>query len=269
VTSASILEAIEASKRLFDRGDIDSAMRILDPYHGERAADLQRGSVAAHAVALDGRSAADAVMILTPHLDEPRGLDLVGLSHYHAAITDQTGTLSEAVGECTTASRSDFSDPCWEADNTLHIGMIQQAQGSYDIAEAYLHAAHRTAEGCPTQRAFTAFHLGMDARARGDDAAALTLFEESLDIRRSIEVWLPTSLIAVAETLRGSRPQQAIKLIDEAVDVARALRVRRPLALALRARGTLEQRPADLEEALELAEVLGDLTLSGSLRRTP
>ncbi len=266
MSNASVLEAVRASKRLFDRGDVDAAVRVLDDHHGETAADLQRGSVAAHAVALDGRAASDAMAILTPHLDEPRALDLVGLSQYHAAMTGGSHTLSEAVSECMTASRSEFADPCWKTDNTLHIGMIQQAQGSHDIAEAYLRDAYQSAEGCRTERAFAAFHLGLDARARGDDEAALTLFEESLDIRQAIDVWLPFSLIAVAQALRPSRPHEAAKLNDEAVEIARMLRVRRPLTLALQARGTAGALRADLEEALELAIALGDRKLEVSLR---
>lgn len=95
----------------------------------------------------------------------------------------------------------------------------------------------------------------------------MPLLEEALHIRRtnSLDARVPETLVALAEALEDSQTEQATKLADEAVERARDLRVRRPLALALGATGRIHRRRADLEEALDLADRLGDLRLRDAL----
>ncbi len=262
MSNPQVLEAIAASQRLLDRGDIDAALRVLEDHHSD-VADLQRGSIAAIGVLLDGRDPNDAVSVLTPHLENPRALDLVGLAHYHAAITAGTHTLAEAAGECAAASRMEFDQDCWRAENALHIGVIQQRQGSYDIAEVYLRDAYGNGDRCPGVRVTAAKHLGLDSSARGDESGALMLLEESIDVARlnRLDAAIPHSLLALAELVQTSRPERAEKLIEEAVDIARSVQCRRPLAVALLARGRLEQHRADLDEARRLATLIDDHAL--------
>lgn len=264
-----VVEAIGASQRLCNRGDLAAAARVLDPFTGDRLADLQRGAVAAEAVLLDGSDPTEVESILTPHLDEGRALDLIGLGHFHSAITTGARTLSEAVGECTSASRLSFETPGWKAANLLHIGMIQQAFGSHDIAEMYLRDAYSQADDCPSERAFAALHLGLDAIARGNETAGIQLIESALDSRRlhSIDVRLPETLLALAGAVGEVRPEEAEKLADEAVELGRALRVGRPLALALKMSGQLHGTRTELEEARHIANRIGDTKLLGEIVR--
>ncbi len=263
----SVVEAIEASQRLCDRGDLGAATRALDPFIGDRLADLQRGAVAAEAVLLDGADPGVVESILTPHLDEGRALDLIGLGHFHSAVTTGAHSLSEAVGEFTSASRLTFDSKCWKVASMLHIGVAQQALGSHDIAEMYLRDAHRQAEGCPAEQALAALHLGLDSLARGDSDSGIRLIEVALDIRRfrSIDVRVPETLVILAEAIEETRPEEAEKLAGEAVDLGRALGVRRPLALALTTSGRLRHRRRELEEARAIADRTGDAKLREKL----
>jgi hypothetical protein len=207
------------------------------------------------------------VTILTPHIDTGRGLDLIGTAHYHAAITTGAHTLPEAIGECTAASRMTFDHPRWKAANLLHIGMIQQRQGSHDIAAIYLEDAHRKSQDWPAERATAAHHLGLDAAARGDETSAVRYLDEGLELRRlnALTAWIPGSLLALAEVLEGATSDRAGKLIDEAVEIARSLRIRRPLALALLASGRHHARPMELAEARAMAAALDDRALLSRL----
>lgn len=263
MNSASALEAITVSQRLLDRGELGAARAVLDDHPNSASIELQRGAIAAEAVWLDGGDPAQAVAILTPHIGTGRGLDLIGRAHYHSAITTGDHTLSEAVGECTSAGRLPFGHPEWRVANLLHIGMIQQRQGSHDIALVYLQDAHAQSEGWPAQRAAAALHIGLDAGARGDDATAVRLLEESLDLRRlnALTASIPASLLALADILDDPRSDRVGKLIDEAVEIGRSLPVRRPLAHALLASGRHRERPSELNEARAIAAELGDRRL--------
>ncbi len=263
MSTESAREAIAASQRLLGRGELGAARAALEAHIGERPVDLESGAIAAEAVLLDGGDPEDAVAILTPHVETGRALDLIGLAHYHAAITTGDHTLPEAIGECTSASRASFDHPRWKAANLLHIGMIQQRQGSHDLAAVYLRDAYTQSSDWPSERAAAAHHLGLDAGARGDDDTAVRLFEESLDLRRleTLTAAIPESLLALAEAVAGSASERIGKLIDEAVEVARSLRVRRPLALALLASGRHHRRPSELTEAHAIATAIGDRRL--------
>jgi hypothetical protein len=259
----SALEAIAASQRLLDRGELGAALAVLADHIGSRPVDLQCGAIAADAVLLDGGDPTDAVTVLVPHIDTGRALDLIGLSHYHSAITTRANTLAEAIGECTSASRLPFDHPRWKVANLLHIGMVQQRQGSHDIAAVYLHDAYAHSEAFPSERASAAHHLGLDAGARGEVSAAVRFLEESLDLRRlnKLTASIPESLLALADALDGSQRDRAGKLIDEAVEIARSMRVGRPLAVALSASGRHHVRPSELDEARSIAVDLGDRLL--------
>lgn len=256
-------EAVVASQRLLDRGELAAAQAVLEGHLGDARVELQRGAIAAEAVWLDGGDAGMAVAILTPYIDGGRALDLIGTAHYHAAITTADHTLSEAVGECTSASRLPFDLAEWRTANLLHIGMIQQRQGAHDIAFVYLQDAYTQSEDWPSERATAALHLGLDADARGDEATAVRFIEESLDVRRlaAQTAAIPASLLALAAVVSDSRFDRAGKLIDEAVEVGRSLRVRRPLAHALFASGRHHRRRAELHEARTIAAELGDRIL--------
>lgn len=257
------LEAITASQRLLDRGELGGARAVLEDHLGERLVTLQSGAIATEAVLLDGGDPGEAVAILTPHIETGRGLDLIGTAHYHAAITTGAHTLPEAVGECTSASRMAFDHPRWKAANQLHIGMIQQRLGSHDIAAVYLQDAYTGSADWPSERAAAAHHLGIDAAARGDDATAVRLLEEAVDLRRlnTLTASVPGSLLALADTLGDTASDRVGKLIDEAVEVSRSLRVRRPLARALLASGQHHGRDSELDEARAIAAELGDRAL--------
>jgi hypothetical protein len=263
VSSQSALEAITASQRLLDRGELGAARAVLDNYLGDRSVDLQYGAIVTESVLSDGGDPAEAVAILTAHVDTGRGLDLIGTAHYHAAITTGAHTLPEAIGECTAASRLSFDHPRWKAANLLHIGMIQQRQGSHDIATIYLEDAYRRSQDWAAERAPAAHHLGLDAAARGDEATAVRYLEEGLELGRlnALRASIPGSLLALAEALESSTSDRVGKLIDEAVEIARSLRVRRPLARALLASGRHHVRPLELAEARALAADLGDTAL--------
>ena len=256
-------QAIAASQRLLDRGELGAALAVLDGHLGDRSVDLQCGSIAAAEVLWDGGDPGAALTMLAPHIETGRALDLIGLTHYHAAITTGDHTLSEAIGECTSASRMPFGLPRWKTANLLHIGMIQQRLGSHDIAAVYLEDAYAQSDEWPSDRAAAAHHLGLDAAARGDDDTAVRLLEESIDLRRlsTSTAWLPTSLLALAEVLGDASSDRVEKLIDEAVEIARNLRIRRPLALALLASGRHHVRASELAEARSIAERLGDRQL--------
>ncbi len=263
MSSESALEAVAASQRLLDRGELGAALAVLDGHVGNRSADLQCGAIATAAVLFDGGDPEDAVMMLTPHIDSGRALDLIGMAHYHAATTTGDHTLSEAIGECTSASRMAFDHPRWKTANLLHVGMIQQRLGSHDIAAVYLQDAHAQSRHSPPERSAAALHLGLDAAARGDDATAIRFLEQSLDLRRlnRLTAAIPSSLLALADALGDSASDRTAKLIDEAVEVARSLRVRRPLALALLASGQHHGRHSELLEARAIATDLGDRAL--------
>jgi hypothetical protein len=260
VNSQSALEAVTASQRLLDRGELGAARAVLDGHLGDRSVDLQCGAIAVEAVLMDGGDPAEAVTVLAPHIETGRGLDLIGAAHYNAAITTGAHTLGEAVGECTAASRLSFDQSQWKAANLLHIGMIQQRQGSHDIAAVYLEDAYHRSREWPAEQAAAAHHLGLDAAARGDGDTAVRLLEECLDLRRlhMLNMSIPGSLLALADALGDAAVDRAGKLIDEAVDIARSLRVRRPLARALLASGRHHARPSELAEARAIAADLGD-----------
>lgn len=269
MTGGDTHEAIAASQRLLDRGELGAAFAVLEGQSRDREVELQCGAVAATAVLLDGGDPEDALTMLAPHIETGRALDLIGLTHYHAAITTGDHTLSEAVGECTSASRLTFDHPRWRTANLLHIGMIQQRMGSHDLAAVYLQDAYDQSDDWPSEHATAAHHLGLDAAARGDEDTAVRLIEESIALRRlgSSTAWLPMSLLALAETLGEPATDRVGKLIDEAVDVASTLRVRRPLALALLASGRRHDRPSELIEARSIAERLGDRMLLALIDR--
>jgi len=267
VISRSVLEAITVSQRLLVRGELGAAWAVLGDHVADPAVDLQCGAIATEAVLLDGGDPAAAETILTPHIETGRALDLIGAAHYHAAITTGSHTLPEAIGECMSASRMSFDHPQWKAANLLHIGMIQQRQGSHDIAVSYLQDAYEQSADWPSERSAAAHHLGRDAAARGDEAAAVRLLEEALDLRRldTLTAWIPASLLALADALGDARSDRVGKLIDEAVEIARSLRVRRPLARALLASGQHHMRPRELAEARAIAAELGDRALLSAI----
>ena len=258
MSSESALEAITVSQRLLDRGELGAARAVLDDLLGDRSVELQCGAIAAEAVLLDGGDPTEAETILTPHIETGRALDLIGKAHFHAAITTGDHALSEAIGECTSASRMSFDHPRWKAANLLHIGMIQQRQGSFDIAAVYLQDAYVASKDWPSERASAAHHLGLDASARGDEATAVRYLEEALDLRRlsTVTAWIPASLLALADTLGDPASDRVGKLIDEAVEVARSLRAR-----AGRASGRHHMRQSELDEARAIATELDDHTL--------
>ena len=267
MSSEATHEAVAASQRLLDRGELGAALAVLDGHFGDRSADLQCGAIAATAVLWDGGDPETALTMLAPHIDTGRALDLIGLTHYHAAITTGDHTLSEAIGECTSASRLSFDLPRWKTANLLHIGMIQQHLGSHDIAAVYLEDAYTQSADWPSDRAAAAHHLGLDAAARGDDDTAVRLLEESIDLRRlsTATAWLPASLLALAEALGAPASDRVGKLIDEAVEIARTLPVRRPVARALLESGHHHNRPSELVEARAIAEELGDRNLLAAI----
>lgn len=267
MSSPPVLEAVTVSQRLLLKGELGAARAVLVDHVGDPTIDLQCGAIATEAVLLDGGDPAEAETILTPHVEAGRALDLIGAAHYHAAITTGSHTLSEAIGECTSASRMPFDHPRWKAANLLHIGMIQQRQGSHDIAAIYLQDAYERSADWPFERSTAAQHLGQDAAARGDESLAVRLLEEALDLRRlsTLTAWIPASLLALADALDDARSDRAGKLIDEAIEVARNLRVRRPLACALLASGRHHMRPAELDEARALASELGDRALLSAI----
>lgn len=141
--------------------------------------------------------------------------------------------------------------------------MVQQRQGSHDIAAVYLHDAYAHSETFPSERASAAHHLGLDGGARGEDSTAARFLEESLDLRRldNLTASIPASLLALADAVDESQRDRAGKLIDEAVEIARSLRVRRPLAVALCASGRHHVRPSELAESRSIAVDLGDRLL--------
>lgn len=270
MSGESAFEAIAASQRLLDRGELGAATAVLDRHPGDRSVDVQRGAVAASAVLLDGADPTDAVSILAPHIDTGRALDLIGIVHYGAAVTTGDHTLAEAIGECTSASRMTFDHARWAAANLVHIGVIQQRLGSHDIAAVYLQDAYDRSTDWPSERAAAAHHLGLDAAARGDEAAAVRLIEEALDLRRleMLTAAIPESLLALARTLDDSQADRVEKLIDEAVEVARSLGVRRPLAQALLASGRYHERAPEIAEARSVADTLGDRMLLSASHET-
>ena len=262
--SSSVQDAVVASRVRCDAGDLISALELLEPHRGDTEADLQAAAVLTTSVFFEGTDPAEVDAAVTDHGDHPRSLDLKGLARYYAEMTHGSRELSPALSLCLLASRGDFQSPCWRADNRFHLGLIQQAMGSHDLAVMYLEEA-ATVDGCPHTRAFATRHLGMDAELRGDRDGARLLLAESLALRRrhGIDLYLPFSLIACAEL--SDDPEAAQAMLGEAVTVARSLGLTRPLALSLchRARATGDHEV--LAEARALAERIGHEHLIGAI----
>lgn len=249
--------AISASGEMLRAGDLLGAAEALQGHAGDRLADLQSALVHATSVFFLNTSLDMLEATVAAHIDDPRALDLLGLGAFYAQSWHAAPVLSDALNQCTAASRSRFTDACWQADNQLHIGMIQQAMGYHDLAEIYLRQAYGAADSCPEVGASAARRLGFDALARGVEEAALELFETSLALRREagLTLYLPFSLISVAEHLED--PGAAARLASEAVDTARVVGLERSLAVALYGAGKVLGDRSLVVESNERAQAIG------------
>lgn len=262
--NSAVQDAVNASRVRCDAGDLIGALELLEPHRGDTEVDLQAAAVLATSVFFEGTDPAEVDAAVADHGDQPRSLDLKGLARYYAEVTHGSREFSPALTLCLLASRGDFESPCWRADNRFHLGLIQQAMGSHDLAVMYLEEA-AAVDGCPRTRAFATRHLGTDAELRGDRDGARLLLAESLALRRrhGIDLYLPFSLIACAEL--SDDPVAAQAMLGEAVTVARSVGLARPLALSLFHRGRATGNHEELAEALALAERNGHEQLSRAI----
>lgn len=261
--------AIRASDGLFRSGDLIGAADLVSSFTGDLGPDLYLAAIQTAMVYFSNTPSDVVSMTLAAHLDHPRAIDLLGLAGFHQTSWTGSNDLSGPLNQCVTAGRGDFANPCWKADNRLHIGTIQQTQGYHDLASIYLQESYDMAADHPGVRASAARRLGIDASARGDEETAQRYFEESVSLRRSqeITIWLPFSLLSLAEAVGSRDREYSRRLSLEAVDTARLVGLRRSLALALHNAGKLNRDRSLVAESHELATAIQLIPLAETTHR--
>jgi hypothetical protein len=241
---AQIPDVLQASEQALYAGKFDAAVAPLraalaaDPAPDDRLRLLLQQMRVHQTQRLSGKISPDeasvsaAVKALTPGIQDPALLGLVGLrettSDYFERLTrDQTSEVM-TLQPVYRAAAGRLTDPCMRAEAQFFVGLMPQIAGDPAASGPPLAEALRiaTAGHCDLEVSYVLRHQAVERDAAGDKVRARDLMAESLAIRQRVgfQVFVPYSLLSLADAEQAVGEAEAARgHRQEALDLARKL----------------------------------------------
>jgi predicted ATPase/DNA-binding SARP family transcriptional activator len=204
------------------------------------------------------------------------------LAHFEAALAlghPETAVLHEAIGDLQTlqgeyeAALASYETAVAQsgAEHVVRLeqklGHVHQRRGECELAESHLQAALANAQ-LPGERAYLLADCGYTAYQRGNQAHALALAQEALELAETaddttalMQTLNVLGMLARAQAdLTGARHylQRSLAVAENVRDVARQTAVLNNLALVETAAGHTGDAHAYFQQALTLCRSFGD-----------